>query len=218
MKKSEFKGRPPKVLTKQDILSAMLNTKSNHAAARYLNVSYPHYKRYAKLYKEDESDQTLFEKHRNPAGKGIRKLISTKISRSTFKKMLTGDCPIYSWNPETLKNYIIHFGILKEHCNKCGFKEKRVIDFKPPLLLNFKDGSKRNWNLKNLEFLCYNCYFLYVSNIFSKKQIISLEDYNTGKQIEEVDWEIDLDTLEHFREIGLMQDPAPSGSEYISYL
>ena len=42
------------------ILRAMKHTKSNMAAARFLGCSYPHYKQYAKLYKNEEG-QTLFE-------------------------------------------------------------------------------------------------------------------------------------------------------------
>ena len=44
----------PKPLSKQQILAAMSQTKSNRAACRYLNVSYIHYKRYAKIYEATE--------------------------------------------------------------------------------------------------------------------------------------------------------------------
>ena len=36
----------PKPLSNQMVLAAMAKTKSNRAAARYLNVSYIHYKKY----------------------------------------------------------------------------------------------------------------------------------------------------------------------------
>ena len=52
------------------ILRAMKHTKSNMSAARYLGCSYPHYKQYAKLYKNEEG-KTLFEAHLNRQGKGI---------------------------------------------------------------------------------------------------------------------------------------------------
>ena len=39
-------GRPRKDLTRQDIERAIKMTKSNKAAARYLHVSFPHYKRW----------------------------------------------------------------------------------------------------------------------------------------------------------------------------
>ena len=39
-------ARPSKILTKEDLLRAMSQTRSNRAAARYLHVSYNHYKKY----------------------------------------------------------------------------------------------------------------------------------------------------------------------------
>ncbi len=53
----------PKPLTKEQIIAAMGVTKSNRAAARWLNVSYIHYKKWAKNYKDEETGKTLFEKH-----------------------------------------------------------------------------------------------------------------------------------------------------------
>ncbi len=46
-------ARPSKILPKEDILRAMKMTRSNMAAARYLHVSYNHYKKDAKMYKLD---------------------------------------------------------------------------------------------------------------------------------------------------------------------
>ena len=67
----------PKPLLKTDIERAMAMTKSNRAAARYLHVSYIHYKRYAKNY-TDDNGTTLFDKHKNQSGKGIAKFLSNK--------------------------------------------------------------------------------------------------------------------------------------------
>ncbi len=44
-----------KPLSKEQILAAMSQTLSNKAAARYLHVSYIHYKRWAKTYDATES-------------------------------------------------------------------------------------------------------------------------------------------------------------------
>jgi hypothetical protein len=40
----------PKPITKEQIVGAMGVTKSNRSAARYLNCSYIHYKKWAKHY------------------------------------------------------------------------------------------------------------------------------------------------------------------------
>jgi len=65
-----------KPLTKEYILAAMNKTKSNRAAARYLNVSYIHYKKWAKFYKDEPTGVSLFEKHKNQSGKGIPKFLN----------------------------------------------------------------------------------------------------------------------------------------------
>ena len=52
-----------KYFTKDQILMAMNNTRSNMAAARYLGCSFQHYRRYAKMY-TDEDGVTLFDKHK----------------------------------------------------------------------------------------------------------------------------------------------------------
>ena len=71
------------------ILRAMKHTKSNMAAARFLGCSYPHYKQYAKLYKNEEG-KTLFEAHLNRQGKGISKHLYKK-------KDLTPICSASLW-------------------------------------------------------------------------------------------------------------------------
>ena len=65
-------ARPSKILTKEDILRAQKVTRSNMAAARYLHVSYNHYKKYAKMYK-NEDGKTLLEARMNQSGEGIPK-------------------------------------------------------------------------------------------------------------------------------------------------
>ena len=50
-------------LLKAEIELAMQNTKSNKEAARFLGVSYNTYKKYAKMYKDDDTQKSLFEKH-----------------------------------------------------------------------------------------------------------------------------------------------------------
>ena len=64
-----------KPLSKEQIIAAMSQTLSNRAAARYLNVSYQHYKKWAKLY-ESNSHDNLFEQHKNQSGKGIPKFLN----------------------------------------------------------------------------------------------------------------------------------------------
>ena len=100
---------------------------------------------------------------------------------------------------------MISEGYLEDICYKCSFNERRLLDYKVPLIFNFKDKNKKNYSLGNVELLCYNCYFLYIGNVFTDKQIDGMEDYkpvNSSK----IDWEIDDYHLERLKELGLDGD------------
>ena len=125
------------------ILRAMKHTKSNMAAARFLGCSYPHYKQYAKLYKNEEG-KTLFEAHLNRQGKGISKHLYKKKDLTPINDILEGRVDVSNYNPKELKDRLIHEGLLAEECNSCGFNERRVVDYKVPLILNFKEGNQKN--------------------------------------------------------------------------
>jgi hypothetical protein len=205
-----------KPLLKADIERAMAMTKSNRAAARYLHVSYIHYKKYAKNYTDDDGI-TLFDKHKNQSGKGIAKFLSNKGKEPALKDIIEGRVPIDSYTPEKLKNRLIQESYLQECCAKCQFAERRVLDYKVPLILNFKDGNKKNWTLDNLELLCYNHYFLYIGNIFTDKQIQHIEDYNPSAFQSKSDWEVDDYYKEHLQNLGIIDiDDNEPGSEFIS--
>jgi hypothetical protein len=205
----------PKPLLKSDIERAMAMTKSNRAAARYLHCSYIHYKKWAKNF-TDDNDITLFDKHKNQSGKGISKFLSNKGKEPALKDIIEGRVSIDSYTPEKLKNRLIQESYLQECCNKCQFQERRVSDYKVPLILNFKDGNKKNWTIENLELLCYNHYFLYVGNIFTNKQIQHIEDYNPSTFQSKVDWEMDDHFKEHLHQLGIVDDDHEPGSEFVS--
>jgi len=205
----------PKPLLKSDIERAMAMTKSNRAAARYLHVSYIHYKKYAKNY-TDEDGILLFDKHKNQSGKGISKFLSNKGKEPALMDVIEGRVPIDSYTPEKLKNRLIQESYLQECCSKCGFAERRVLDYKVPLILNFKDGNKKNWTLDNLELMCYNHYFLYVGNIFTDKQIQHIEDYNPSTFQSKSDWELDEYYKDHLQNLGVIDNNSEPGSEFIS--
>jgi len=205
----------PKPFLKDDIERAMRMTKSNRAAARYLNCSYIHYKKYAKNF-TDENGILLFDKHKNQSGKGISKHLPNKGKEPALMDVIEGRVPIDSYTPEKLKNRLIQESYLQECCAKCQFAERRVLDYKVPLILNFKDNNKKNWTLSNLELLCYNHYFLYVGNIFTNKQIQHIEDYNPSTFQSKSDWELDDYYKEHLQNLGVIDQEQEPGSEFIS--
>ena len=163
-------GKPAKILTKEDLERAMKMSRSNFAAARYLHVSYNHYKKYAKTYVNEEGI-TLWEVHKNPAGIGIPKYLPNKGKQAPLKELIEGKISVASFEPAKIKQRLIFEGYLKEECSRCGFHEERVTDRKIPLILQFKDKNKVNYELTNIELMCYNCSFLYSVSPITDKQV-----------------------------------------------
>jgi len=199
-----------KPLSKEQIVAAQAKTLSNMAAARYLHVSYQHYKRYAKLYK-------LFADHKNQSGKGIPKFLNSGKKMPAMVEIIEGRIAASSFDPNKLKYSLIEQGYLLEECAVCKFKERRVLDYKIPLLLHFKDKNSNNYSLDNVQLLCYNDYFLTVGDIFNKKdeqQIETQQEHNgTTKQ---VNWEVDDYHLQRLKELGLDDGDEDEVNKYIS--
>lgn len=208
-------GRPVKILTKEDILRAQKVTRSNMSAARYLHVSYNHYKKYAKMYKNDEG-VTLLEAHMNQSGEGIPKYNAGNEKDIPLNDLLEGRVPIEHFDPRKVRARIVSEAKMVEVCNKCNFSERRVTDLKVPVILTFKDGNKKNWRLENLEFLCYNCSFLYAKSPVSISQAEAMEDYSKTEQ--EPEWEMEDWQKEALSEaMGIKEDESSPGDEFISY-
>ena len=117
------------ILMQSQIENAMKLTRSNRAAAEYLRVSYNLYKKYAKLYKNNQG-VTLFDAHMNQSGYGISK---THVSKKRFKldEVLLGKHPQYP--REKLLRRMVISGYIEEKCNHCGCCQKRPTDLKTPL-------------------------------------------------------------------------------------
>jgi hypothetical protein len=181
----------PKPLTKEQILYGMSHTLSNRACARFLNVGYTHYKRYAKMYKNEEG-VSLFDVHKNPSGKGIRKWLGNTGRVPPLLDLINGIIPVTSFSPEKVKRRLFAEGYLREECYICKFSERRVLDYKIPLLLHFKDKNKKNYRLDNLQVLCYNHYFLLVEDVFKANEIAQIEDsVPKNNTTELINWELD---------------------------
>ena len=185
-------------------LTAMDKTKSVKAAARYLNCSYHHLKRYMKLYVDEESGKTLFDVHKNQQGKGIPKFLKASGKEPSLIDIIEGKINPASFSPDKLKYRLTTEGYLEECCGNCGFTEHRVTDHKVPLILHFKDKNKLNYNLTNIEFLCYNCYFLFIGEVFSNRDIKKLEDNKSvTKTTTAVDMQLDDYHLQRLKDLGL---------------
>ena len=152
-------------LLQSQIEQAMKLTRSNAAAAEYLRVSYPLYRRYALQYTNSEG-VSLFKLHINQAGSGMNK-VSASQKRSQLDDILLGKHPTYS--REKLLRRLLVNNYFPEQCCNCGFCQKRPSDLRTPLVLNTINGNKTDYRLENLEVLCYNCYFINVGNLGVKE-------------------------------------------------
>ena len=81
-----------KPLSKAQIVAAQAKTLSNMSAARYLHVSYQHYKRYAKMYK-------IFESHKNQSGVGIPKFLRGPKKMPHMLEIIEGRIAAASFDP-----------------------------------------------------------------------------------------------------------------------
>ena len=199
-----------KPLSKLQIEAAQSKTKSNMAAARYLHVSYQHYKKWAKLYK-------LFDGHKNQQGKGIPKFLKGSKKMPHMLEIIEGRIAASSFNPNKLKYALIEQGYILEECAVCSFKERRVLDYKMPLLLHFQDNNSNNYSLDNVQLLCYNHYFLNVGDVFNDKDVKQIESkqehFGTSEKVE---WEVDDYHLQRLKELGLDGEDEDDPNQYIS--
>ena len=200
----------------------MSKTKSIKAAARYLNCSYQHLVPFMKRYTHPETGERLFDIHKNQSGKGIPKF----IKHSNFNKkepaildIVEGRVDSCHWSPEKLKYRMVEAGLIEEKCSHCNFEERRVTDYKMPLILHFKDGNTKHYSLGNVQLLCYNCFFLFYGQVFTEREIEKLEGHGSvTMKIEEEKLKLDDYQMKMLRELGL-QDGDDSDDPYslVSY-
>ena len=150
-----------KVITKNMILRAQENTNSNMSAARWLDVSYNTYKKWAKYY-------GVFEQHLNQKGVGIKKGWATY--KVPIDDIISGKRqPPARWSHKVFKKRLIEDGYFNEECHNCSYSEENVETEKICLGIDFKDGNHENFKLDNLRFLCPNCYLSYNGSFPSSK-------------------------------------------------
>ena len=190
----------PRHLTKPEILNAMKHTVSVAGAARFLGCSLNCIKRYMRSYIDEETGKNLLEIHKNQGGKGGKRY--GKKGKDIIELVMDGMIDPAKYPSYKLKEMLILGGYTHERCFFCGFNEKRNVDGKMPLMLHFLDKNKKNWRDGNVQFLCYNCYFLNTANVFSENDLNDFEGHTeklkTEKQAEKMD--LDRYTLDRLRE------------------
>ena len=116
-----------KPLSKQQIQAAMNKTMSNRAAARYLGVSYIHYKKWAQNY-DSKTHENLFEQHKNQSGKGIPKFLNGSVKQPAVLDIIEGRVDSSHFSAAKIRERMIGEGYLDDCCSNCSFNERRVLD------------------------------------------------------------------------------------------
>lgn len=160
-------------LTDVEIRYAMANSRSNLEASRFIGCGIDTYRKYAKRYIDPETGLSLWDLHKNKAGKNIGKLSTHSFKKADIFDILDGKHPGY--DRKRLTQRLIEECVLPQECGMCGFSEHRITDDSIPLVLVWKDGDFRNHKRDNLEFLCYNCLYLYHDERFNIRWTIKKE-------------------------------------------
>jgi hypothetical protein len=183
----EYKGYQ---LLESQIRYAMANTTSNSEAAKWLHVSFPTWKKYAKMYIDSETGKSLYDLHKEHGSAQRSILPQTRYRRRAsapwafqpydMQEIFANKYPTYS--KTRFKERLIKEGYIVERCSCCGFQERRQYDYEVPLKMHFLDGNSKNFALENIELLCYNCYFLNVGNPVGKNRAYTIDD-TTGEPV-----------------------------------
>ena len=151
-----------KVITKNMILESQKHTKSNMEAARWMNVCYTTYKKWAKYY-------GVFEQHLNQKGDGIKKGFAVRTV-NVEDIVLGKRQPPRRWSQSVVKEELIDKGYWQDECSNCGYNEENMATGKTCLGIDFTDGDSKNWLLDNIRLLCSNCYYSFNAYFPSAKK------------------------------------------------
>lgn len=195
-------------ITEEVIRGAMKHTRSNKEAAAWLKVQYKTYRKYAKSYIDEKTGRSLFDLHIS-TGKGIPKARKNKTNPRSLElgyQLIPGQyCTPDRIEQLTLR--LMKDGRLGHCCSECGFNQKRPIDMKMPLMLNFKNGDRTDWREENLNWLCYNCAFILAVDLTKrlKRQVLNSTAPEAPDAPPEVKsfYNIDDFYLEHLRALGV---------------
>jgi molybdenum-dependent DNA-binding transcriptional regulator ModE len=165
-------------IREEDILEAMSHTNSNKAAARYLGISYPTYRKHAKKYIDPITGKTLLELHNNMGGQGGSRPMNTRFQNHDLESLLKPGQICTEKRMRSLRSMLMSDGRLNYECACCGYKKRREFDKKMPLLLGFKDGDRSNWSIENINWICYNCTFDSGLDAFSDGVMLNLDAFN----------------------------------------
>lgn len=211
--------------SKEQMMEAMSKTTSIKSLAKHMGVSYDTAKSYLKYYKHE--GKTLYELHRGDSahsGYKVPEEYKKELSRRGKKKFLDsiplndifeGRVPHHTLPFLELKRRLFEENEFPQRCMRCGYDEKRPDDMKTPLMVSFKNGDKSCWLKKNLEILCYNCYYITIGDVFSTSDETKLQSVETVvHKYSYPKMEITEEMFERLKHLGLMEDEPDPDDPY----
>ena len=183
----EYKGYQ---LLESQIRYAMDNTTSNAEAAKWLHVSFATWKKYAKMYIDSATGLTLYELHKQNGFAKRLVLPQTRYRRKASAPWAFQPTPIDEifankhpkYDRNRFKERLVKEGWKQERCDCCGFQEHRDYDYEVTLKMHWIDGDRSNYALENIQFLCFNCYFLNVGNPWGREKNFHIDE-TTGEPV-----------------------------------
>jgi hypothetical protein len=145
------RGRGYRPILKGEIEEAKKHSPFASQQAKWLGIAKSTYKKYARMY-------GIYEP--SPHNKGSKWMYDSERGHFPLSKILEGQ---FVDNPSVsdwmVKDKLIRSGKVPPKCNICGYDKRRITDSKIALLLDHKDGNRRNYAIDNLQLLCLNCTF-----------------------------------------------------------
>lgn len=145
------KGKGYRPLLQSEIEEAKKHGVSAAGHARWMGVATSTFIKYAKLY-------GIYEGGWKGRGKNLN--YDPDRGKYPLNKILAGEFnDTLAVNEWMVKKKMLANKMMVERCNICGYNMKRALDNKICLILDHKDGDRRNFKKDNLQLLCLNCTF-----------------------------------------------------------
>jgi hypothetical protein len=153
------------------------NINSNRDAAKYLNVSWARFRKYATLYTNAEfGHKTYFQlfTDRSNKLKGARLIQLKELKRkkawgewyknNIINKLNSNNLDVKHYTQKKLKEFLFIHNIIPARCACCGYAERNMATGKVPLLIDHINNDWKDFRIDNLQMLCYNCFAQLVGN------------------------------------------------------
>jgi hypothetical protein len=170
------RGKGYRPILRSEIEEAVKQSPFTAQQARYLGISHGTFRKYATLY-------GLYNP--KPNEKGKRNLYDPNRGKFPLKDILENKFPdIAEW---TVKDKLIRSEIFPPKCNICGYDKRRITDKKICLLVDHKDGNRKNFAVENLQLLCLNCTFECGRGYIRRGKHLFDPDWIQGARIDNID-------------------------------